>query len=288
MQPLQRTLRFITQHPLTSDRPAAALARFVGWQVKSRLRTQCVVEWIDGAKLVVRRGMTGATGNIYCGLHEFTDMAFLIHMLREDDLFVDVGANIGSYTVLGSKVCRAKVLAIEPDPGSIKSLMLNLHENRIEESVRVEATAVGSEAGFVQFTTGLDTMNQVAVTPCSEVRTRQVPITTLDTLLHEQDPTMMKLDIEGGEAEALRGAKATLANPSLLAVETESNDTSVKETLKSSGFTRVFYSPFDRQIHVTSQGVVTQGNNHLYVRDPARCQARVAEAPRRKILNHDV
>lgn len=62
-------------------------------------------DWIEGARLMVRNGMTGATGNIYCGLHEFTDMSFVLHLLRPDDLFVDVGANIGSYTVLG-KVCK--------------------------------------------------------------------------------------------------------------------------------------------------------------------------------------
>jgi hypothetical protein len=39
---------------------------------------------------------------IYCGLHEFTDMAFSLHFLSPEDLFVDVGADIGSYTVLAS------------------------------------------------------------------------------------------------------------------------------------------------------------------------------------------
>jgi hypothetical protein len=42
------------------------------------------------------------SGNIYAGLHEFGDMAFVLHFLRAGDLFADVGANIGSYTVLAS------------------------------------------------------------------------------------------------------------------------------------------------------------------------------------------
>jgi hypothetical protein len=40
--------------------------------------------------------MTGATQNLYCELHEYNDMAFLLHFLREEDSFADVGANIGS------------------------------------------------------------------------------------------------------------------------------------------------------------------------------------------------
>ena len=102
------TFRFIATHPLSSKRPLRALCRYGRWQIESRLRPEVEFRWIEGSKLIARNGMTGATGNIYCGLHEFTDMAFVLHLLRPDDLFVDVGANIGSYTVLASSVCEAR------------------------------------------------------------------------------------------------------------------------------------------------------------------------------------
>jgi hypothetical protein len=78
------------------DKPLGALARFVLWQIVSRLRAEIEFEWIEGAKLIVSRGMTGATGNIYCGLHEFVEMGFVLHLLRPNDLFLDVGANMGA------------------------------------------------------------------------------------------------------------------------------------------------------------------------------------------------
>ena len=68
---LMATLKFIVSHPLNRGSPLSALGRFVAWQVASRLQSEIEFEWIEGAKLIVRRGMTGATGNIYCGLHEF-------------------------------------------------------------------------------------------------------------------------------------------------------------------------------------------------------------------------
>jgi hypothetical protein len=43
----------------------------------------------QNSKLLVWKGLTGATGNIYCGLHEFEDMAFLLHFLRPRDLSAD-------------------------------------------------------------------------------------------------------------------------------------------------------------------------------------------------------
>jgi hypothetical protein len=110
------TLSFIRGHPLTRSQPLVAVARFAAWQIGSRLKKVHTRSWIDGSKLVVESGMTGATGNIYCGLHEFADMAFVLHLLREGDLFLDIGANVGSYTVLASAVCGARTLAFEPDP----------------------------------------------------------------------------------------------------------------------------------------------------------------------------
>src|ERR1700687_3946356 len=93
---------FIASHPLTRDRKLRAFSRLVRWQVESRLWGEMVVPWVEGTRLAARRGMAGATGNIYCGLHEFEDMAFLLHFLRSDDVFADVGANIGSYTILAA------------------------------------------------------------------------------------------------------------------------------------------------------------------------------------------
>jgi hypothetical protein len=60
------------------------------------------------------KGLTGATGNWYCGLDAFEDMAFLLHFMREEDLFVDVGANIGSYTILAGNEVGAETIEIEP------------------------------------------------------------------------------------------------------------------------------------------------------------------------------
>jgi hypothetical protein len=42
-----KTLRFITSHPLTRDRPLAALWRFAKWQVRSRLQAEVIVNQID-------------------------------------------------------------------------------------------------------------------------------------------------------------------------------------------------------------------------------------------------
>jgi predicted RNA methylase len=77
--------------------------------------------------------MKGATANMSIGLSEFADMMLALHFLRKGDLFVDVGANVGSYAVLASGVCRATTWAFEPDPNTVRSLKRNLAINNLND-----------------------------------------------------------------------------------------------------------------------------------------------------------
>jgi hypothetical protein len=96
-----KTLRFLVNHPLTRDERGQALLRFLRWQVGSRvLREPVAMPYVEDNRLLVESGMAGATGNVYAGLHEFEDMAFVLHALRSSSWFLDIGANVGSYTVL--------------------------------------------------------------------------------------------------------------------------------------------------------------------------------------------
>lgn len=277
-----KTLSFITSHPLTRDRPLAAIARFVRWQIESRLKEEVEFEWIEGSKLIVRNGMTGATGNIYCGLHEFADMAFLLHFLRPGDLFVDVGANIGSYTVLASAVCGAETIAIEPDPITMGWLKKNIAANNIAETVTTVEAAVGREAGEVNFTVGLDTVNQVA--GAGHQNTRKVRVVCLDDLLAGRSPAFIKLDVEGYEAEVIGGAVEALKNPSLLAIETESRDAEVLSKLRSAGFVEHAYDPMNR----TLSAEIGVSNNALFVRDLTKVRERIVASRRYGVLQLDV
>lgn len=243
---LSQTIRFILGHPMNRGRPVAALARFAAWQVKSHLQDEVIVDWIDGAKLAVRRGMTGATGNIYCGLHEYVDMSFVLDTLKPGDLFVDIGANVGSYTVLASKVCGARTIAVEPDPGAAAALRRNIEVNGIADRVQVVEAALGASAGTIDFTVGRDTMNRVAQPGDGAVR--QVDIRTLDDVLGGEVPRVIKIDVEGFEADVFRGAAATLADYRLQSIVTECLDKDVRALLQSCGFEQAFYDPERRTI----------------------------------------
>lgn len=276
--------RFVFSHPLTRNSKLSAAARVIGWQIKSRLQDEVVVPWIGGTKLAVRKGMTGLTGNIYCGLHEFPEMGFLLHFLRPGDLFLDIGANAGSYSVLASGVCRARTFAFEPDPASVAHLRRNIELNGLEDRVTVLAIAVGAENGEVSFTVGLDTVNRVAA--AGNRNSRKVPLKRLDDVVADAKPTMIKMDVEGYEDEAVRGAAKTLGTEYLQAILLETVNVAVRNELERLDFEQMYYDPFRRELSRSPTGL--SASNSLFVRDVQAVTRRLAEAPRITILQHTI
>jgi FkbM family methyltransferase len=254
--------------------------RVAAWQLRSRLQKEVEFPWIEGQRLLVRRGMTGATGNVYAGLHEFADMTFVLHFLRANDLFLDVGANVGSYTVLASGVRKARTIAFEPDPNTALDLRRNVALNQLEDLVDVRQFALGAAVGEVSFTVGLDTVNRVVSAPGAE--TRLVKLSSLDNELGGDAPMLVKLDVEGYEEQVLAGASRALRNEGLKAIQCELASDAIDESLKDRGFRRMYYDPFRRQL--SSTPVEVAASNALYVRDADFVGERLASAPKIQVL----
>jgi FkbM family methyltransferase len=276
--------RFICNHPLTRDRRVAGFARFCKWQIESRLRREVIVPWVGGIRLAARHGMTGATGNIYAGLHEFADMAFTLHFLRHTDLFMDVGANIGSYTLLASGVCKARTISFEPDPQSMEFLRRNVELNGLHGRVVLEQAAAGAEEGEVELTLGRDTCNYV--TTERAVATQRVSMRKIDSIAGATPPTLMKVDVEGYEAEVFRGARAVLSSPSLKAIITEGQNAGDIAPLLSAGFSQFEYNPFRRGLSpAAGHG---SSNNALFLRDLPFAIERLTTSSPFQILGYTI
>jgi FkbM family methyltransferase len=210
--------------------------------------------------------MTGSTGNLYVGLHDFAEMGFLLHFLRPGDLFADVGANVGSYSVLAGAAVGADVIAFEPGE-AFPWLVRNLELNRLTRA-QAQRTAVGATNGIVSFTSGEDTMNHID--PRGPVT---VPITTLDATCRERVPTLIKIDVEGFEADVLQGAGSVLENTR--AVIMELNDPAARDHLERHGFICCSYDPFKRSM----TEVEPASGNGIFVKDLKATSHRVAIAP---------
>lgn len=278
MRALRDIASVIADHPLTRDRQLGTWMRFGAWAVRSRLSRELTLPWIAGQRLVVRSGMTGATGNLYLGLHEFMSMALTVHFLREDDLFFDVGANVGSYTVLASGVAGATTWAFEPDPDTARDLAQNVEVNGLGDRVVLYQVAVGPADGTVSFTRGEGAMNRVAPGAA-----QTVPQRAIDSLTGTDAPAMIKLDVEGYEEQALLGARRTLGNPALKVIAMEGTTPSILKLFGDNGLERAFYDPFTRRLQRTPNSLAYADgkwtlSNEFYVRDWPFVESRLKSA----------
>jgi FkbM family methyltransferase len=287
-------LKFVTDHPLNRQHKIKSLIRFAKWQIGSRLVPGAVVfDWIDGAKFLVRNGETGLTGNVYTGLHEFADMAFLLHVLRAEDLFIDAGANLGSYTILACSSVGANAYTIEPVPGTFEKLTANIRLNQLETKVECLNVALGREAATMNITSDLDTTNHLLAKGEHCENTTSVDVSTLDAILGSEHPTLMKIDVEGYETPVLEGAQETLRKESLQAVIMELNgsgerygfdETHTMEMMLDHGFKTYSYDPMDRTL-VNLQNKNLQSGNTIFIRDEAFVIDRLKSSPKYKV--HD-
>lgn len=279
-------IKYISSHPLNQGGKLRAIKRFLHWQVTSAiLHRPVILPFVEDTVLAVEKGMTGATGNIYNGLHEYQEMLFVLHFLREGDLFVDVGANIGSYTVLASGVCRARTISFEPVPATYSKLKRNVLLNDISELATTVNMAAGSKETSLIFSDGLDTVNHALTKGEKErgVSHCTIECTSLDAYV-EDEPILFKIDVEGFETEVLRGSRRLLQSDGLKGIIIELNgsggrygfnETEIHNDLLSHGFSPYIYNPFERALIRTEKWGT---HNTIYLRDIDEVARRIKGA----------
>jgi FkbM family methyltransferase len=242
---------------------------------------------VNGAKFFVRTGETGLTQNIYTGLNDFEDMGFMLHFIRPGDLFVDVGANAGSYTILAGAARGASVFAIEPVPATFERLRKNIGLNGLDTRVKCLNIGAGSERGVIRFTSGMDTVNHVLAAGEDEQNSIPVDILPLDSVLVGETPALLKIDVEGYETLVIAGAKEILGKQSLKGVIMELNgsgarygwdEADILQVMNDFGFTTYRYHPFERRLEKL-RGKSTSCNNTLFLRDETFILERIKTAP---------
>jgi len=284
----------IDKHPLAKKHKIHAYFIFLKWQLSQMIFPGIrKVKFIGNTFLLAHKGMTGATGNIYCGLHEFEDMGFLLHFLRDEDTFIDIGANIGSYTILASGVCGANTISFEPVPETFIHLQNNIKVNGIEKLVSLHNEAVGAAAGKLNFTSGLDTVNHVLLgDEIKDTKIIEVKVNTLDAKMENSHSLLLiKIDAEGFETEVLNGMEITLENKLLKAIIIELNgsgmrygysDQSIHEKLLANNFLPYKYDPFNRKLSPLATFLET---NTIYLRDYSFVEERITSAKKVSVFS---
>jgi len=160
----------------------------------------------EGQKFAYSHRHFGCTGNLdWVGDAENETREAFFAEVTPGDVFYDIGAHGGVYSLTYLAQCGGEVHSFEPMP---EELIENLRLNG-RDTEHVHAVAVGDESGTARMTTKYRSSNHVDASSGE----REVPIVRLDDYAAQHglpDPRWIKIDIEGMELPALRGAECLL------------------------------------------------------------------------------
>jgi FkbM family methyltransferase len=211
-----RIWKFLKNHPLSRSNHSNSILRFLKWQFASRtLNLPVIFPFVNNTRLIAQRGFSSGSGNYYVGLLEFEEMSFLLHYLRKEDCFVDVGANIGAYTVLASGAIGAECISIEPIPITFQVLIDNININSLNLKVHALNVGLSNEPGYLQFSSGAGSMNHVINASENIQNNVKVKVTTLDEISGEHLIEMIKIDVEGYEGNVVLGGDKIFIIPAI-------------------------------------------------------------------------
>ena len=160
------------------------------------------------------------------GCYEPYEASLVQRLLRPGDCFVDVGANVGYYTVIAARAVGAagRVFAFEPDPHNFLLLQRNVSVNNFDGRVTAVRCAIGAESGSCQLFLNEDNLGDHRIVGGGdEFRgVIEVPLRTLDEAIDLNIPlSLIKMDIQGAELLALAGMQQLLKSNGDVIIFTE-------------------------------------------------------------------
>jgi FkbM family methyltransferase len=271
-------IKYLWAHPANKGRRAQAFVRLAIWQAWQRVvRRPLNIRVAGGLRMRCYPHSHAAALVWYCGLPEWEHMRFVQDFLRPGDCFVDVGANVGTYSLLAAAVAGVEIVAFEPSSEAFQRLDENIAINGLESRVSTRREAIGAAAGTVMMSVGKDAINHVVV-PGETSLSEKVAMVSLDDALEDgiaDRLRLIKVDVEGFEEQVLRGAISVLAaaRPALIV---EANDpAAIRDILVPLGYQSYAYDPTRCRLR-SLDWLDIHDNNLLAIHERAFADARLA------------
>jgi FkbM family methyltransferase len=140
------------------------------------------------------------------------EMEFILEHLKKDDIYFDIGASRGCYSLPVAKK-GIKVHAFEPIPKTFKQLKENIRIQKLESFIVPNCLAVSDKNGYAKMSDYLDTANHLIQYSSTNKGSFQAATTTLDSYVRALEAPkvdFIKCDIEGAEFLMLKGAVETI------------------------------------------------------------------------------
>lgn len=182
---------------------------------------------------------------------------FIKKHLDRDSIAIDIGANIGYYSLFMSDYCK-KVYAFEPSSHAYALLCRNIKINNLEDKIVPLQLGVSNRAGMAKLYLHPHGAPSNTLTPTGN-RHETIKITTLDEYFRERnDIKFIKCDVEGYEEEVLLGGTETIKRQKKLGMHLEHNAEHLKEERGKTGeevISLLYKLGFEYKLDYEAEGV---------------------------------
>ena len=274
------------KHALTRDAKFSAMGRFLRWQTARFIEAPIIIPFISDTRLIISRNVAGSAGDYYFGAIEFEEMALALHYLQPNNVFGDVGANIGSWTVAAAGVCGANVITLEPLPATYAVLIDNISINKIDHLVRPLSIGAGAKSEKLHLSAGCGVENHIVYDKSGI----EIDILPLDDIFTEV-PQILKIDVEGFEASVILGSERIINDPILEVIIIEDVGLSemhgldqclVYKILTQAGFDVYSYDPMSRML---TKSLRKAKGNSVYLRNAESVQQKLKNGRTFRVLD---
>lgn len=266
--------------------------RSAEWR-KLKLKTDAVIIKVSNNARLKLYTDSVLSETIYAGRFENAELDFVTRYLKKGDVFLDVGANIGLFTVVAaSKVgSNGHIFSFEPVKKTFLRLSENIRLNNLS-NVSLFNAGLSNEDGELEITTsgdGYDAWNSFGI-PTAGLRfsREKVGIIKLDSWARQQNTSkvnLAKIDVEGWECNVLRGGESFLSSenaPDLLVEFTEENCrnagftcASIYDQLSSLGFQMFLYDEARKTLIPEPKRKIYTHLNIIATKHPERIRKRI-------------
>ena len=172
-----------------------------------------------GPEIELLPGQFGSMVTWLFGIDEPREMAWFRRFAPSGGVVIDVGANIGQYTLIAAQIAgpSGRIFAFEPDPVNAATLERSIRRNRFDDRVELLRVAVAAKAGKAAFVVQSDRTRSGlcahGTTDDGRMKAIHVRTLALDDFLEERGLDrldFLKIDVEGADLDVLRGAERTI------------------------------------------------------------------------------
>ncbi|MFA5136543.1 MAG: FkbM family methyltransferase [Patescibacteria group bacterium] len=208
-----KSLISILNHPNNSDKKIKTLLRLLFWKVNQIFfHVPAIIELTQDRKCICYTDSSNGGLVVYSKLFDYSEMTYLLKKLKPEDTFIDVGANIGVYTLLASSVItKGMIHAFEPYGQSQKRLLENLRLNDIA-NVQVVEKIVSDKTGYEYL--GIEKESEINhIIYSHDDKKIKISSITLDDYIFRNKInkiSILKIDVEGAEMKVLKGGEESI------------------------------------------------------------------------------